>query len=119
MLQLPDGGTTPTGLHCPLGHPLPPDQAPHRRTRFPLVDYRCRSCGKVFMAFSGTIWSKTSYRSSVIVQILKGIAQGTPTQHLVFELNIDRSTLTTRHQQIQALLSANFPLPPAKTGRCG
>lgn len=77
------------------------------------MNYRCRVCGKVFNAFSGTIWSKTKYRPSVIVQILKGIAQGMPTQYLAFELKIDRSTLTTRRQKIQALLAHNFPLPPA------
>jgi transposase-like protein len=107
----------PEGLHCPLGHPLPPDQAPHRRVRAPVVDYRCRVCGKVFNAFSGTLWSKTKYRPSIIVQILKGVAQGTPTQHLAWELKIDRSTLTGRRQQIQAQLAANFPLPPTKAGR--
>lgn len=103
----------PNGLHCPLDHPLPPSQAPHSRLRAPVVNYRCRVCGKVFNAFSGTIWSKTKYRPSVIVQILKGIAQGTPTQHLAFELKIDRSTLTGRRHKIQALLAGNFPLPPA------
>ena len=103
----------PKGLHCPRGHPLPPSQAPHSRLRAPVMNYRCRVCGKVFNAFSGTIRSKTKYRPSVIVQILKGIAQGTPTQHLAFELKIDRSTLTARRHQIQALLAHNFPLPPA------
>lgn len=103
----------PKGLHCPLGHPLPADQAPHRRVRDPVMDYRCRVCGKVGGAFSGTLWSKTTYRPSIIVQILKGIAQGTPTQHLAFELKIDRSTLTSRRHQIQALLAANLTRTPA------
>jgi len=107
----------PNGLQCPLGHRLPQGQAPHRRVRAPVMDYRCRVCGKVFNAFSGTVWRKTKYRPSVLVQILKGIAQGTPTQHLAFELRIDRSTLTARRQQIQAQLAANFPLPPATAGR--
>jgi len=107
----------PNGLRCPLDHPLPKDQAPHRKVRAPVMDYRCRQCGKVFNAFTGTVWSKTKYRPSIIVQILKGIAQGTPTQHLAWELKIDRSTLTGRRHQIQALLQANFPLPPAKAGR--
>lgn len=103
----------PDGLHCPKGHRLPPDQAPHRRDRAPVMDYRCRECGKVFNAFTGTIWSQTHYRPSIIVQLLKGIAQGTPTKHLAEELHIDRSTLNARRHQIQAILQANFPLPPA------
>jgi hypothetical protein len=32
----------PDGLHCPRGHPLPADQAPHRRRRPIIPDYRCR-----------------------------------------------------------------------------
>lgn len=103
----------PEGLHCPKGHPLPPEQAPHDRHRAPIMDYRCRVCGKVFNLFSGTLWSKTQYRCSIIVQLLRGIAQGTPTKHLAQELKLDRSTLTNRRHAIQALLAANFPLPPA------
>jgi hypothetical protein len=51
----------PRGLHCPLGHPLPPSQAPHsvkdnskyrRMARLQLVrpDYRGPQC-------QDTIWS--------------------------------------------------------------
>lgn len=32
----------PAGLHCPKGHLLPQDQAPHDRHRAPIMDYRCR-----------------------------------------------------------------------------
>ena len=103
----------PTGLHCPQGHPLPQDQAPHDRHRAPIMDYRCRACGKVFNLFSGTSWSKTHYSCRLIVQILKGISQGTPTKHLAEELKIDRSTLTARRHQLQTIVAANFPLPPA------
>ena len=35
----------PDGLKCPRGHPLPPDQAPHDRSRDPIFAYRCRKCG--------------------------------------------------------------------------
>ena len=77
------------------------------------MDYRCRSCGKVFNLFSGTVWSKTHYSCRLIVQILKGISQGTPTKHLAEELKIDRSTLTARRHQLQSIVAANFPLPPA------
>jgi hypothetical protein len=30
----------PKGLHCPKGHALPGDQAPHRRQGVAIVDYR-------------------------------------------------------------------------------
>jgi hypothetical protein len=65
----------PDGLVCPHGHPLPPNQAPHDRHRAPIMDYRCRSCGAVFNLFTNTLWSKTRYRCSSIVHILRGIAQ--------------------------------------------
>lgn len=103
----------PRGLPCPNGHRLPPDQAAHRRRRAPVLDYRCRKCGKVFNVFTGTLWSGTHYRPTIIVQLLKGIAQGTPTLHLAEELHLDRSNLNSRRHQIQAILAANFPLPPA------
>ena len=30
----------PEGLHCPQGHALPAEQAPHDKQRAPIVDYR-------------------------------------------------------------------------------
>ncbi len=98
----------PTGLHCPHGHVLPANQAPHDRHRVPIVDYRCRTCGAVFNVFSGTIWSKSRYRCSTIVQILRGIVQGVPTQHLAAELKLDRSHLVKRRHQMQALVAERF-----------
>ncbi len=95
----------PDGLHCPQGHPLPTDQAAHDRHRAPILDYRCRTCGAVFNLFTGTIWAKTRYPCSTIVQILRGIAQGVPTKHLAEELGLDRGHLLERRQRIQALLA--------------
>ena len=103
----------PDGLHCPQGHALPLDQAPHARHRAPILDYRCRTCGAVFNVFTGTIWSKTRYRCTTIVQILRGIAQGVPTKHLAAELGINRTHLLERRHQIQALLAQRLsPLRP-------
>jgi transposase-like protein len=103
----------PDGLHCPQGHALPLDQAPHARHRAPILDYRCRTCGAVFNVFTGTIWSKTRYRCTTIVQILRGIAQGVPTKHLAAELGINRTHLLERRHQIQALLAQR--LSPLRT----
>ncbi len=98
----------PEGLHCPNGHALPHDQAPHDRHRAPIMDYRCRTCGAVFNLFTGTVWTKTHYRCSTIVQILRGIAQGLPTKHLAAELGIDRGHLLERRHQIQALVEQHL-----------
>ncbi len=95
----------PAGLHCPHGHPLPADQAAHDRHRAPILDYRCRTCGAVFNLFTGTIWAKTRYRCTTIIQILRGIAQGVPTKHLAEELKIDRGHLLERRHRIQALVA--------------
>jgi transposase-like protein len=42
----------PKGLRCPAGHRVAVGQAPHMRDRAPVVDYRCRQCGKVFNVFT-------------------------------------------------------------------
>jgi transposase-like protein len=109
----------PTGLACPQGHRLPPDQAPHDRHRAPIGDYRCRACGAVFNLFTGTIWSKSHYPCSTIVLILRGIAQGTPTAHLAAELGIDRGHLLERRHAIQALLARRLSPLTAAAGPGG
>jgi transposase-like protein len=98
----------PDGLHCPHGHALPTDQAGHDRHRAPILDYRCRTCGAVFNLFTGTIWAKSRYRCSTIVQILRGIAQGVPTKHLAEELGIDRGHLLERRHRIQGLVEQHL-----------
>jgi transposase-like protein len=99
----------PHGLQCPHGHPLPADQAPHDRHRAPVVDYRCRQCGAVFNLFTGTLFAKTRYPCTILLQILRGIAQGTPSEHLAAELHISRRHLLRRRHAIQALLEQRLP----------
>ena len=103
----------PDGLHCPNGHALPHDQAPHDRHRAPSMDERCRTCGAVFNLFTGTVWTKTHYRCSTIVQILRGMAQGVPTKHLAAELGIDRGQLLERRHRMQGLVAQQ--LSPLRT----
>ena len=99
----------PQGLHCPHGHALPPEQAPHDRHRAPRMDYRCQTCGAVFNLFTGSVWSGTRYSCATIVLILRGIAQGVPTNHLARELGIDRAHWLTHRHAIQQLLQQHFP----------
>lgn len=99
----------PVGLHCPNGHPLPPDQGPHDRSREPILAYRCRICGAVYNLFTGTIWSGTRHSCATIILIVRGIVQGIPTQHLAEELGIDRSHLLKLRHQIQELAMSCLP----------
>jgi len=111
---------SPDGLKCPQGHPLPADQQPHDKHRAPIMDYRCRECGAVFNLFTGTIWSGSRYSCVQIVLILRGIAQGVPTEHLARELGIDRSHLLERRHEIQQLIEDHLsPLTPARRRQRG
>jgi len=108
----------PEGLCCPNGHPLPESQAPHMCDRAPVCDYRCRTCGTVFNAFTGTCWAGTHYSCPKIIMILRGFAQGTPTLHLAQELECDYGTLLKyRHKMQEAALRGqdHSPLPDAVT----
>lgn len=94
----------PQGLACPAGHPLRLGQKPHDRHRTPVLDYRCPECGRVFNAFTQTVWSGGRYTCVQMVLILRGIAQGVPTEHLADELGLDRSHLLAKRHEIQKLL---------------
>ena len=100
----------PDGLACPRCQSRDGFRV-HRRTRDPVLDYRC-SCGRVFNAFTETVFHKTHRRPSEILLILRGIAQGTTTARLARELNRHRQhLLQLRHRlQEQALRSAD-PMP--------
>jgi len=91
----------PKGLHCPAGHKVARGQAPPMSDRAPLVDYRCRRCGKVFNLLPGTLWRGTHYACRQIVLILRGFAQGVPTLHLAKEWKVDYETLLTRRHRWQ------------------
>lgn len=102
----------PEGLKCPAGHQLQPEQAPHDVNRAPLVDYKCRTCGRVYNVFTGTVWSGTHYDCVTVILVMRGIAQGVPTKHLADELERDYGTLLKRRHQIQRLALENKPNEP-------
>ncbi|HXF70220.1 MAG TPA: helix-turn-helix domain-containing protein [Thermoflexus sp.] len=102
----------PEGLQCPNGHPLPKDQAPHDRHRAPIVDYRCRRCGRVFNLFTGTIWQGTRLSCAAIVLLLRGIVQGVSTRQLAEELDVGYETLLRWRHRLQAMGLAKLPTDP-------
>ncbi len=102
----------PDGLACPRrgGDRL----GVHRRHRAPVLDYRCRGCGRVFNAFTGTAPHKTSRSPASLVLILRGIAQGATTARLARELGCDRMKLLALRHKLQANARAGLdpdPLP--------
>lgn len=104
----------PDGLACPRcgGREL----RVHRRTRAPVVDYRCPACRRIFNAFTGTALHKTHYRPSELVLVLRGVARGESTAALARELGRNRSHLLGLRHRLQANALAGRdvgPLPDA------
>jgi transposase-like protein len=90
----------PDGLACPrcggrdrLGV--------HRRHRAPVLDYRCKACGRVFNAYTGTLLHGTRRPPGELVLILRGVAQGVPTAQLARELARDRPRLLALRHRLQ------------------
>jgi len=106
----------PEGLRCKAGHALPPDQAPHKHKRAPLVDYCCRVCGNVFNLFTNTGWAGTHYNCVTIVLVMRGFVQGIPTLQLAEELALDYGTLLERRHHIQQLGLAHKLSRPLSDG---
>jgi transposase-like protein len=95
----------PGGLGCPTcrrGDTL----SVHDRHRPPVFDYRCRHCGSVFNAYTGTPLQKTHRTPAQLVLILRGIWQGTPTAQLARELGCDRKHLLELRHRLQGLVES-------------
>lgn len=97
----------PDGLHCPqCGTALPEDQAPHSREWAPLVNYRCRECGRVYNLFTHTVLQGMHYACQTWVLLLHGFVAGRPTSEIAAELELDYGTvLKWRHTLQEAALN--------------
>lgn len=85
----------------------------HRGHRAPVLDYRCKSCRRVFNAFTATPLHGTHRRPAQILLILRGIVQGVSTARLC-ELGVSRPHLLELRHQLQARALAatgQTPLP--------
>lgn len=92
----------PDGLHCPeCGVALPNDQAPHTKDRDPLVNYRCRECGRVYNLFTNTLLQGTHYDCRTWVLILHDFIAGRPTSEIATELELDYGTVLKWRHTIQ------------------
>jgi transposase-like protein len=86
-------------IGCP--HCQSHQKAVHSYQRLPVLTYRCRACGKFFNLFTRTVFQGTHYPCSVVVLLLRGVAQGVSTLQLSQELDIDYSNLLKLRHQLQ------------------
>ncbi len=78
----------------------------HRRHRAPVLDYRCRPCGRVFNAFAGTPLAGSPKRPSQLVLFLRGVSKGETTAALARELGCGRGHLLELRHRLQAHAAA-------------
>jgi transposase len=90
----------PEGLQCPRCQ-AHEGFLVHRYYREPVLDYRCPACGRVFNAWTGTVFQGTHSRPSMLVLILRGFAQGVSTAQLSRELTCSRRNLLKLRHQFQ------------------
>lgn len=103
----------PQGLHCPRCQARE-DFSVHRYVREPVLDYRCRACGRVFNAWTGTALQGTHYRPSQIVLILRGFTQGVSTAQLARELGCSRRNILKLRHILQSNAKLGLDRTPLK-----
>jgi transposase len=101
----------PEGLHCPRCR-AHEGFIVHRFYREPVLDYRCPACGRVFNAWTGTVFQGTHYRPSMLVLILRGFAQGVPTAQLARELHCSRRHLLKLRHKYQSQAQSGLDRTP-------
>jgi transposase-like protein len=102
----------PNGLKCPRCKAASEMWGVHRRHREPVLDYQCQACGRVFNAFTQTIFHKTHRPPTELVMILRAVAQGETTLQLSHELNCSYRHLLELRHRLQANLLADSNLEP-------
>src|SRR3954467_8229206 len=103
----------PEGLRCPRCR-AHDGLVVHRYYREPVLDYRCLACGRVFNAWTGTVFQGTQYRPSLLILILRGFAQGVPTAQLARELGCSRRHLLDLRHKYQLMSQADLDRGPLK-----
>lgn len=97
----------PDGICCPNG--CEKDRlGVHKRNRAPILVYRCKSCGRVFTAFTETVLANVRRSTTDMVLILRGITQGVSTAQLARELECDPDRLLDLRHKIQAHVAAKL-----------
>ncbi len=89
-------------LRCSNGHSLENCYV-YKRGREPLLDYRCKTCGKCFNLFSGTILQGTKYNLVQIIQCLDGIIQDVPISQISRKVGVGRKGLMINKHKFKML----------------
>jgi transposase len=101
----------PEGLSCPRCRARD-EFIIHRYYREPVLDYRCRACGRVFNAWTGTVFQGTHYRPSMLVLLIRGFAQGVSTAQLARELGCSRRNLLKLRHEYQSMAQSSLDRGP-------
>jgi hypothetical protein len=98
----------PDGLFCRRCRRSVAAATVHRRDRAPVLYYRC-VCGRIYNAWTSTVWQGTHRPCSQIVAIMQGITQGRSTAHLAQELGISYPHLLELRHRLQANAQEGCP----------
>jgi transposase-like protein len=90
----------PGGVVCPrCGEPR--RRTVHRRHRYPVLDYRCLQCRRVFNAWTGTVLQNTHHRPSELLVVLDAVLKKESTAALARRLRCQRSQLKRLRRRLQ------------------
>jgi len=103
----------PKGLLCPRCQ-AQDGFTTQRYFREPVLDYRCTACGRVFNAWTGTVFQGTHYRPSTLILIIRGFAQGVSTAQLARELGCSRRNLLKLRHNYQSMSKSGLDREPLK-----
>lgn len=95
----------PNGLFCPNGHSLT-DCSIYKRNRAPIIDYRCKICGKCFNIFTETVLKGTKYKVTQIIHFIDGITRKIPIAKFSREMKVDRKRLKIFCEKLKAISPA-------------
>jgi len=92
----------PEGLKCPNGHELEKAWI-HRTDRKPIIDYKCKICGKYFNIFTETTLQGTRLSVTQLFQCFNGVLFKVPYQKLSTQIGISRRSVSVNSKKMELL----------------
>lgn len=90
------------GLGCPRCKTRVEQARVFRRSKRGLVDYRCKSCARVYNLYTGTVFAGCGLSPGQAVLLVRGVCKGESSATLAEELGVCRSTVHLLRQKVQA-----------------